>query len=151
MVTAYLVQTRLPSCDAIRAVALQEGPQREDAYERNEDPPAPQDRYPNAFRSKPADILNDLHRAAGQTAQHMPMFLQAILQLYPPGMAHLQFEAITESRPSPAHNTGYWFRYNRDCSRATWNSSGKFHLLADTVDAWRQVGALHGHADLNLE
>ncbi|RAH64325.1 uncharacterized protein BO66DRAFT_464752 [Aspergillus aculeatinus CBS 121060] len=133
--------------------------QREDVYEcgTREDPrtPAPQDRYPDAFRSKPADLLNDLHRAAGQAAQHMPtlktMFLQAIPQLYPPGMAHLHTEAATESHPSPAHDTGHWFRYDRGRSTATWVSSGKFSLLADTVNTWRQVGALHGHADFHLE
>lgn len=117
----------------------------EDPILRHEDVtlPAPQDYWPDEFRTKPAESINDLYLAAGRAAQHMPK-LEVVLLESEPQIGSKVFREMFRDGPS------HWFRYARSKSSATWAGTGKFHPSQDVLDAWKSASTAHGNPRLEI-
>ncbi|KAJ5788917.1 uncharacterized protein N7518_005928 [Penicillium psychrosexuale] len=105
----------------------------------------PQDRRLENFRTKPTKAVNALYLAAGKAAQYMPklrgMTLRSIVECENfDGLQHVL-----------EHSAQHWFYYDRSKGKATWVSSGEFHVTREVHEVWNMVAKSHGHDHITVE
>ncbi|KAL4797995.1 hypothetical protein BDV19DRAFT_386655 [Aspergillus venezuelensis] len=100
---------------------------------------APQDVFPDDYRTHPAPVLYRLYIAAGRAAQNIPrlrkMELVAALQV---GEHSKLAAGVLECEARHA------FRDERVKGRAFWEGTTAFELEGETRGVWRRVGKGHG-------
>ncbi|KAL4963742.1 uncharacterized protein BDV14DRAFT_201469 [Aspergillus stella-maris] len=107
---------------------------------------APQDEFPDDYRTHPSPVLNELYIAAAHAAQNMPLLRKMELVAAPQVGEHSTLEhEILE------HEARHAFRYSRIKRRAIWEGTTMFPLLDETKRAWEGVAERHGLGALSIE
>lgn len=110
-----------------------------------EDLPPPHDRRPDDFRTKPTEAVNEFYLAAGRAAQNMPQLRSMKLISLADYVSSDGLQHVFED------NAQHWFAYQRSEGKATWVSSGEFHVTKEIYDIWNAVAKNHGHDQIATE
>lgn len=103
--------------------------------------PAMEDYPADRFRSKPLPLMNEIYKAAGLAAQHMPLLKDMAMA------AQIQGTFIEVRQGSAEH----LFRYTRETARVKWVGVSEFHPTKEVMDIWKGVGREHGLDRVQIE
>ncbi|GES63345.1 hypothetical protein ATEIFO6365_0007003200 [Aspergillus terreus] len=103
--------------------------------------PAREDYPVDRFRSKPLPLMNEIYKAAGLAAQHMPLLEDMAMA------AQIQGTIIEVRQGSAEH----LFRYTRETARVKWVGMSEFHPTKEVMDIWKGVGREHGLDRVQVE
>ncbi|KAL4963752.1 uncharacterized protein BDV14DRAFT_201479 [Aspergillus stella-maris] len=105
---------------------------------------APQDEYPDDYRSEPSPILSDLHITAAQAAQHMPQLKKMELT----GQPH--FAMSVPDFKYYARQPTHIFCYDRFQGRVLWEGHTIFDLSHETKKIWDVTWRVYRHSPSTL-